>query len=167
MNTGTAAEKGVIAEVSVRTDENAAHFMTKHLALARDEEPLSGLWSATVFEGACGRVHEIHESRLTTLTGCTDHVATVSPAQEIMLLVVVCVVLVARTWSCLQLLRAYCCSLETCQGSLPKYDGVSETAIATESECSARTKADGSNLARRASRIALCRRALPNKSVEG
>ena len=79
--------------------------------------------------------------------GRTGHVATVSLAHEVMLLVVECVVLVFAL-VVLAAAGAYCyrrrCCRDTatreCRGSLPKHDGASENAIVTESECSGRRR---------------------------
>ena len=88
---GTAAERRVPAEV--RTDENVVDVMTKHLAAARVEELLSKL-------GVRRCARELAVASLITrvdaehFDGRTYHLATVSLAHEVMLLVVECVVLV-------------------------------------------------------------------------
>ena len=108
---------------SVGTDENVADLMTKHLAEARVEEPLSKLGCATVCEGACGRTLN-YESRGQPLSR-----AHRPRVDEVMLLVVGRVVLVLAL---VELAGALAVGvgvvvtppLEECQGSLLEHEGV-------------------------------------------
>ena len=76
-----------------------------------------------------------------------DHLAKVSLAHEVMLLVVGCVVMVLAL-VVLAAAGAYCCwrrccrdtATRECPGSLPKCEGVSENAIVTDFACSARRR---------------------------
>ena len=133
-------QKGKFLLKSVHTDENVADLMMKDLAAARVEELLSKFGvrrcaRGLVIASLITRVEANH------LDGRTDHVATVSLAHEIMLLVDGCVVLVLAL-VVLAAAGAYCrwrrCCCDTvtreCEGSVPK------RGIATESVCSARRR---------------------------
>ena len=68
-----------------------------------------------------------------------DHVATVSLTHEVMLLGVGCVVLVL-VLVVVAVAGAYCCWYWCCRDTAPRCEGVSESVIVTDSECSARRR---------------------------
>ena len=99
---------------SVPTDDNVADLMTKHLAAARVEELFSKLGVRRCTRGACGRILDYESAEAHHFDARADHVATVSLAHEVMLLVVECVVLCWH-WLCWQLLVPYCCWHRCCR----------------------------------------------------
>ena len=138
--------------------------MSKHLAAARIEELLEKLGVLRCTRGSLITKVEANHFDMRAY-----HVATMSLAHEVMLLVVECVVLVLAS-VVLEAAGAYCCwrwccrdtATRECQGSLPKHEGVSEKAI--EIGVFSQAKADGSNPARRASHCAAATR-LADKGV--
>ena len=164
-------QKGEFLLKAVPTNDNVADLMTKHLAPARVEELLSKLGVRRCTTG-------LVVASLITKVGANhfdaraDHVATVSLAHEVTLLVVGCVVLVLAL-VVLAVAGPYCCwhrccrdtATRECQGSLPRYEGVSETAIGPIRGVR-QAKADAGNSARRASRCVVATW-LVDKGFEG
>ena len=126
-------QKGEFLLKAVHTVENVADLMTNHLAAAWVEELLSKLVVRRCTRGlvVASLITKVEANHF---DACADHVATVSLAHEVMLLVVECVVLVL-VLVVLAVGGAYCCwrwccrdtATRECQGFLPRCEGVSET----------------------------------------
>ena len=160
--------KGRFLLKAIRTDENVADLMPKHLAAARYKELCQNSMCDCVRGGRCGRILELRESRLTTLT-CVPDYATVSLAHRGHVGCRGVHGSGARTGSCWQLLGhaavgtgvVVTTATRECQG-LTEVRRRQRERIVTDLECSARRRLIQATL-REELRVALWRRGLPTR----